>query len=116
MGARCRPSIMVVGSRGQSTEVVGGHHRRASMVVLGTRGRWWAVVAVSRSSWWVVANVDGGGGCEKRAVVTCDIAFFTSTQLGCVELSKCVATSSILQHCVAILLLGSVPLLVYPPL
>ena len=78
VGARRRPSIMVVGSRSPS-EVVGGHHRRASMVVLGTRGRWWAVVAVSRSSWWVlVANVDGGGGCEKRAVVTCDIAFVTS--------------------------------------
>ena len=78
VGARRRPSIMVVGSRSPS-EVVGGHHCRVSMVVLGTRGRWWAVVAVSRSSWWVlVANVDGGGGCEKRAVVTCDIAFVTS--------------------------------------
>ena len=79
VGARRRLSIMVVGSRGPSSEVVGGHRRRASMVVLGTRGRWWAVVAVSQSSWWVlVANVDGGGGCEKRAVVTGDITFVTS--------------------------------------
>ena len=73
--------------------------------------RWWCWAAVDiggRSS----PFLDGGGGfsggrCEKRVVVTCDIAFVTSPNWD-------VDTSSILRHCVAVLLLGSVPLLVYP--
>ena len=83
--------------------------------------RWWCWAAVDvggRSS----PFPDGGGGfggghCKKRAVVTCDIAFVTSPDWdvsNCLNRSECVVTSSILRHCVAILLSGSVPLLVYP--
>ena len=82
--------------------------------------RWWCWAAVDVGG-RLSPFLDGGGGfgggrCEKRAVVTCDIAFVTSPHwvLGCVQLSECVVTSSILRHSVAVLLLGCVPLLAYP--
>ena len=98
MGPCCRSSIMVVGGWSWPFINPGGGH--SSMGVVGSGGHllilvmgtveishtkglvivhrtWrWVFVANCRWSWW--ALVVFHGGCEKRGVAMCDIAFITS--------------------------------------
>ena len=128
MGARRRPSIMVVPfvDGGPSWPFVGTCQSSWWWVLVANRQRSWEAITVVRR-WWCWAPVDvggrsspfldrGGGGGEKRAVVTCDIAFVTSPNWDVSNRVQMCRYFLYLQHCVAVLLLGSVPLLVYPRL